>query len=156
MRKIASSMSEGSLPKLCNMSARTCRTPRSVSPCAHDLSAGAKPFSPRDTPDVCADLLNGRHQRIRNEHGPEEAVAKLSADLRISTDSARIVAGSAGHESRPEHSQQSTCAASATLACPGGSDRRFRPPFSRLQWSLGVDWGRAQQVYARARPPRRA
>ena len=48
-------------------------------------------------------------------HGPEETIAKLSADLRISADSARIVVGSTGHESRPEHSQQSTRAARAAL-----------------------------------------
>ena len=46
--------------------------------------------------------LNCDHERRCQKHGPEQAVAKLRAGLRIGGDARRVVIGGAGHQSRAE------------------------------------------------------
>jgi hypothetical protein len=46
--------------------------------------------------ETATNLLNRRHQRKREEHGPQHAVPELRANLRISRYAARIVIGRSG------------------------------------------------------------
>ena len=53
-------------------------------------------------PDIGADHLDRAHQRVGEKQRPDQAVAELSASLRIGRNSARIVVGSAGDEAWTE------------------------------------------------------
>ncbi len=53
-------------------------------------------------PDVRADELHRRHQRIGEDLRPQQTVAELRARLRIGGNSAGIVVSRAGDDSRPE------------------------------------------------------
>ena len=51
--------------------------------------------------------LNHGHQRKAEQHRPSKAVTKLSPDLAIGSDAARVVVGSAGNEPRPQVFEES-------------------------------------------------
>ena len=57
---------------------------------------------PRLPADPCADDLDRRHERQRQEHGPGQREAELRAGLAVGRDPARIVVGRAGDEPRAE------------------------------------------------------
>jgi hypothetical protein len=58
---------------------------------------------PCHTPDIRADHLDRAHQGVGQQQRPDQAVAELSARLRIGGNSARIIVGSAGDEARAEY-----------------------------------------------------
>src|SRR3954452_1212579 len=68
----------------------------------------------RGPPDPRADLLDRRHQREGEQHGPADAEAELSSGLAISADAGRIVVGRARNEARPERTE---CAPQTAVAC---------------------------------------
>ncbi len=73
-----------------------------------------------DAPDLCADLLDGRHQRIRKHHGPEQPIAELRSDLGIRRNAAWVVIGRPRHQPRPQRLQQSEfCRALRRRLLPG-------------------------------------
>jgi hypothetical protein len=51
----------------------------------------ASDSAPGRAPDPAADLLDGRHQRVAEQHRPGNAEAELGAHLGVSGDAARIV-----------------------------------------------------------------
>ena len=57
---------------------------------------------PCDPADVRADQLHCSHQRIGEDHGPQQAVAELRARLGVSGDAAGIVVRGAGHDARTD------------------------------------------------------
>ena len=56
--------------------------------------------------DPPAHFLDGDHERQREQHRPELAVAELGAGLRISADARGIVVRGAGDEAGPKELQQ--------------------------------------------------
>src|SRR5450830_127227 len=76
-------------------------------PAANSANVSGPPIGrgkplPRIPADAGADDLDRRHERQRQEHGPQQRKAELGSRLRIGGDAARIVVSRAGHESRPE------------------------------------------------------
>jgi SRSO17 transposase len=55
------------------------------------------------TPDPAADLLNGRHQWVAEQHRPGNAEAELGAHLGVSGDAAGIVIRRPGNKSRAKN-----------------------------------------------------
>ena len=53
-----------------------------------------------DPADMRADQLDRRHQRIGEQHRPQQAVAEVGAGLGVSGDAAGIVVGGAGDDAR--------------------------------------------------------
>jgi hypothetical protein len=53
--------------------------------------------------DARADLLDRRHQRIRQQHGPADVETELRPGLAIGADSGRIVIGSARDKAGSKH-----------------------------------------------------
>jgi hypothetical protein len=60
--------------------------------------------APGRAPDPAADLLDGRHQWIAEQHRPRNAEAELSAHLGVSGDAARIIIRRPGNKSRSKNS----------------------------------------------------
>ena len=50
-------------------------------------------------------LLNGSHQGIGNQHGPEHSISELCADLRVSGDTTWVIVGRAGYKSGTQFSK---------------------------------------------------
>src|SRR5882757_9016582 len=55
-----------------------------------------------DAADARRDLLDRRHQRKGQQHGPADAVTELRTGLAVGADPRRIVVGRAGDQSRAE------------------------------------------------------
>ena len=71
------------------------------------------------TPNSCADFLNGRHKRERNQHRPSDPEPELRAGLAICPDAGRVIVGCTGDEAwakGPEEPSENSFSASATLA----------------------------------------
>jgi hypothetical protein len=66
---------------------------------AADITGDADACHPADPR---ADLLYPGHERIRKKYCPEHRETKLSADLGVCCDTARVVVGSAGYDTRTE------------------------------------------------------
>jgi hypothetical protein len=66
----------------------------------------ARYAAPGDPTDPTADLLNHRHQRIAEKHGPTDSKAQLGSGLRICRDAARIVVRCAGNETGTQAAKQ--------------------------------------------------
>lgn len=57
-------------------------------------------------PDASASFLHSHHERVCEEHRPEQAVSKQRAGLRLRGNAARVVVGGASKQSRAEHAEQ--------------------------------------------------
>src|SRR5690348_321937 len=55
-----------------------------------------------------ADLLNCRHERIREQHGPTDVESKLRTGLAVGCDPRWIIIGSPGHQPWPENGEEAT------------------------------------------------
>ena len=69
------------------------------------LDVGGQSLAGRP-PDLRANDLDRRHQRVRERHRPEHVEAKLRPRLRVGGDAARVVIGYAGDKSRTEPCQR--------------------------------------------------
>ena len=70
------------------------------------LAEVARDAPARDAPDLGADLLDARHQRVREQHGPEQPIAELRPDLGVRRDAAGVVVGRPRDQPRPQRLEQ--------------------------------------------------
>lgn len=68
-------------------------------------------------PDACANFLHSHHERVCEEHRPEQAISKQRAGLRVRGNAARVVVGGASKQSRAEHAEQPRLARFNNGAC---------------------------------------
>jgi hypothetical protein len=89
---------------------------------------------PRHAADPGADLLDGRHQRPGEQHDPARRITELGASLRVGSDAARVIVGSAGDQPRPEHGQDAApWITVADLAAPRAEMASIKQHGARLQ-----------------------
>jgi hypothetical protein len=74
-----------------------------------------------DAADARADQLRRDHERVREQHRPQEAGAELRADLGVGSDAARVVVGGSREQAR--------------------SDQRRQALLPRARWRIGPHGG---------------
>src|SRR5262245_66406777 len=78
----------------------------------------ARNSMPGRAADACADLLNRRHERKRQEHRPSDAESELRAGLGVRSDSGRIVVCGPGDEPGAKLAQHARDPGEAAAAAP--------------------------------------
>ena len=63
------------------------------------------------SPNPGADLLDSRHQRIGEQHGPADTETKLGTGLAVRSNTRGIVIGGAGDETWPQRLVDAQCKA---------------------------------------------
>src|SRR5207302_3153611 len=91
---------------------------------------------PRVQRDPGTELLECRHQREREQRGPEERVAELASNLRVRADAAGVVVAGTGDETWPEQLQPADGSLASglldghpTRRCAGVRGAASRPAF---------------------------
>jgi hypothetical protein len=99
-------MAARSAPMLTVLAMNSSATSPSTTGLAITCAHVARQAAAGDPPDLAADQLDGGHQRIGQQHGPQQAVAEPRAGLGIGGDARGIVVGRAGDQPGPSCSNR--------------------------------------------------
>ena len=94
-----------------------------LSTALHDIGGEALAGNPADPR---AHQLDRDHERCGEKYGPQQAVTKLRAGLRISRDARRVVVSGTGHQSRTKQPKQHVAGFAGLRAIRFGHEKLWR------------------------------